>query len=74
MESKLSAELMRSALAAAPDAMLIADATGRIVFANRQMSALFGYSAQELGALLVEDLLPERLQALHRAHRRSFMR
>ena len=74
MESTLSAELMRSALAAAPDAMLIADATGRIVFANRQMSALFGYSAQELGALLVEDLLPERLQALHRAHRRSFTR
>ena len=74
MESTLSAELMRSALASAPDAMLIADATGRIVFANRQMCALFGYSAAQIGALVVEDLLPERHRALHRAHRGSFMR
>lgn len=74
MESKLSAELMRSALASAPDAMLFADAAGRVVFANRQLCSLFGYSAQEIATLGVEDLLPERHRALHRAHRGSFMR
>jgi PAS domain S-box-containing protein len=74
MESKLSAELMRSALAAAPDAMLFADAAGRVVFANRQMCTLFGYSAQEIATLEVEDLLPQRHRAVHRAYRGSFMR
>ncbi len=74
MESKLSAELMRSALASAPDAMVFVDAAGRVVFANRQMCTLFGYSAQEIATLGVEDLLPERHRALHRAHRGSFMR
>ena len=74
MESKLSAELMRSARASAPDAMLFVDAAGRVVFANRQMCSLFGYSAQEIATLGVEDLLPERHRALHRAHRGGFMR
>ena len=74
MESKLSAELMRSALASAPDAMVFVDAAGRVVFANRQMCSLFGYSAQEIATLGVEDLLPERHRALHRAHRGGFMR
>ncbi|MDA8350141.1 MAG: ATP-binding protein [Pseudomonadota bacterium] len=73
MESKLSAELMRSALASAPDAMLFVDAAGRVVFANRQMCSLFGYSAQEIATLGVEDLLPEHHRALHRVQRGSFM-
>ena len=36
-------ELARSALEAAPDAMIIIDDAGIIRFANRQVSALFGY-------------------------------
>jgi PAS domain S-box-containing protein len=36
-------ELARSALDAAPDAMNIIDTSGSIRFANRQVSALFGY-------------------------------
>ncbi|MGA2778739.1 MAG: PAS domain-containing protein, partial [Steroidobacteraceae bacterium] len=36
-------ELARSALDAAPDAMIIVDGSGTIRYANRQLSALFGY-------------------------------
>lgn len=35
-------ELARSALEAAPDAMIIIDASGTIRFTNRQLFALFG--------------------------------
>jgi PAS domain-containing protein len=35
-------ELARSALDAAPDAMVIIDPSGVIRFANRQLSVLFG--------------------------------
>lgn len=74
MQSKLSAGLMHSALESAPDAMLIAEEAGKIVFANRQMITLFGYAPEDVAALSVEDLMPERYGALHRAHRGSFMR
>src|SRR5581483_7870428 len=40
----LSAELVRSVLDSAPDAMIIIDASGSVLFANNQISALFGYS------------------------------
>ena len=74
MEPTLSAQLMRSVLESAPDAMLIVDAHGAILFASRQMSALFGYSGQQTTRLRVEDLLPERSRAAHRAHRERFLR
>src|ERR1700751_822596 len=41
-------ELARSALDAAPDAMIIIDASGVIRFANRQVSALFGYRHDDI--------------------------
>lgn len=63
------AELARSALDAAPDAMIIIDDGGVIRFANRQVSALFGYSCEQIVGQQVERLLPERFRFRHRAHR-----
>ena len=40
----IPSELARSALEAAPDAMIIIDGSGAIRFANRQASSLFGYT------------------------------
>jgi PAS domain S-box-containing protein len=49
-------ELARSALEAAPDAMIIIDASGSIRFVNRQVSALFGYEQDEIIGKSIEHL------------------
>jgi two-component system sensor histidine kinase DevS len=61
-----------SLLEAAPDAMVIASADGEIVFVNDQAGTVFACEPGELIGLQVEGLLPEGLQAVHRAHRTRF--
>ena len=61
-------ELARSALEAAPDAMLIVDASGIIQYANRQVSALFGYRHDEVIGRHLEMLMPARFRSRHAAH------
>jgi len=56
----------------APDAMVIADAQGRIVQVNSQTEALFGYAREEVLNLKVEDLIPQRFRTGHLAHRADF--
>ncbi len=73
MRPALTAELVRSALESAPDAIIIVDSHGSILFANHQVSALFGYSPAEAATLSVENLIPERYRASHRQHRRQFV-
>ncbi len=67
-------ELARSALDAAPDAMIIIDSSGVIHFANRQMSALFGYEHDALIGMHIEQLMPERFRARHVDHRTRYVR
>ena len=69
---RLSAQLARSALDAAPDAMIIIDDSGAIRFANRQASALFGYPHNELITRTVEDLIPERFRDRHPFLRQAY--
>lgn len=59
-------------LEAAADAMLITDQTGRIVLANRQSEALFGYTRAELLELSVENLMPSRFGTEHASNRQRF--
>jgi PAS domain S-box-containing protein len=66
-----SEERFRNLLESAPDAMLVADATGRIELANEGMSRLFGYAREELIGRTIESLMPERFRALHVAKRHS---
>ena len=68
----ISAELVRSVLDSAPDAMIIIDSSGLILFANRQVEALFGHRRQDLLGEPIEKLLPERFRARHVGHRSSF--
>jgi two-component system CheB/CheR fusion protein len=65
-------EKFHALLEAAPDAMVIVDATGRIVLLNRQMRTLFGYAPEELLGKPVEILMPERLRGRHPEHRAGF--
>ncbi|MDE2262692.1 MAG: PAS domain S-box protein, partial [Gammaproteobacteria bacterium] len=65
-------ELARSALDAAPDAMIIIEGTGTVCFANRQVSSLFGYGHEEIIGRPVEQLMPERFHARHVEHREQY--
>ena len=62
----------RSVLDAAPDAMIVIDRTGTIRFANRQVSAVFGYAHEALVGQKVEFLMPERFRARHLSHRHRY--
>ena len=64
--------LARSALDAAPDAMIIIDGSGAIHFVNRQVSSLFGYAHDEIVGRPVELLMPERFHARHVGHREHY--
>jgi PAS domain S-box-containing protein len=55
-----------------PDAILVADAAGRIIRANPQVERFFGYTASELLGHPVELLIPERFRQGHPAHRSHF--
>jgi PAS domain S-box-containing protein len=56
----------------APDAMVVADAAGRVVAANRHSEALLGYARDELVGQPIEMLLPERFRGRHLEHRAAY--
>lgn len=62
----------RQFLESAPDAMVIADASGTIQLANSQAERLFGYAAAELIGQPVELLMPERFRGRHPNHRGDY--
>jgi PAS domain S-box-containing protein len=68
----LPPELAPSALESAPDAIVVVDASGSVVFANRQLTAVFGYDREEVLGQPIERLLPERFRARHIGHRTGF--
>ena len=68
----VSGELARTLLELAPDATVVVDTDGTIVFANAQVEQTFGYRAGEIVGSSVETLLPERFRAAHPTHREQF--
>jgi PAS domain S-box-containing protein len=57
---------------ASPQAIIVADAAGRIVRANRRVEAVFGYLAAELIGQPVEILLPMANRERHVGFRRRY--
>jgi len=57
---------------AIPDALVIVDAAGNILMANRTAYRMFGYDAPALVGLRVENLIPEELRAAHQRHRKTY--
>jgi diguanylate cyclase (GGDEF)-like protein/PAS domain S-box-containing protein len=64
---------LKSVFDASPDALLISDAHGRVVMANRQVTPLLGYTVDELIGQSIDDLVPDRLRATHLAQRAAYI-
>jgi PAS domain S-box-containing protein len=62
----------RGFLEAAPDAVVIVDAGGKIVLVNSQTEKLFGYPRAELLDQTVEILIPDRYRNRHPGHRAGY--
>lgn len=56
-----------------PSGMLIVDRLGKIVFANKLVETLFGYSRHDLVGQSIDRLVPERFQQEHSHHRVGFL-
>lgn len=68
-ELQSSGERFRAVVEAAPNAMLLVDARGRISLANAQAEALFGLSRDVLVGSPVDRLVPESVRLSHEAFR-----
>src|SRR5690606_28182876 len=64
----------RDLLDAAPDAMIVVDAEGRIAIVNTEAEKMFGYTRERLLGAPVEMLMPERYRGRHVQHRSGFSR
>lgn len=67
------AERFRRILEAAPDAIVVVNAAGRIELINAQAESLFGYPREELIGETVEILIPDAMRAQHVHARTAFV-
>lgn len=66
-------ELFRLVVEAAPNAIVVTNASGRIELVNQQAERLFRYPRDELLGRQVEQLIPERFRHHHPTLRGEFM-
>ncbi|MEZ4281275.1 MAG: PAS domain S-box protein [Myxococcota bacterium] len=69
---KRAEQRFRIAVESSPSGMLMVDASGRILLANREVERLFGYSQGELLGESIEVLVPTRHRKAHPGWRSSF--
>jgi PAS domain S-box-containing protein len=72
-EADVDPRLLTALANAAPDALLVVDARGRIEFANRATLQMFGYPPGKLLGLAIESLVPTRYRVRHRVDRSRFV-
>jgi PAS domain S-box-containing protein len=73
LEFEQSSQVFRQLLDAAPDAVVVVNAEGRMLFTNLQAERLFGYPRADLLGKSVDVLVPDQLQAGHVRHRAGFV-
>jgi PAS domain S-box-containing protein len=71
-DAKLVEARYRDLLESTPDAIVMVNVTGRIIFVNSQAEQLFAYPHGTMLGRPVEDLLPERFRGSHHGHRAGF--
>jgi PAS domain S-box-containing protein len=66
--------VFRTLFAAYPDALVVADAGGRIVLANPSAGRLLGYSVEEFTGMGIDELVPDTIRPRHAEYRQAFAR
>lgn len=66
-------EMMRLAVEASPNGIIMANRDGEIVMVNAATEKLFGYSRQELIGSSLEMLVPERFRKQHPEYRKGYI-
>ncbi len=72
-ERREAEDRLRLVVEAAPNAMIMVNAEGRITLVNAQVEAVFRYTRSELIGKPVEILVPERFRHDHPGYRTSFL-
>ena len=67
------ASISQQLLQFSPDALIVVDFQGVILFANATSRALFGYSREQLVGQSIDMLVPERFRFRHGAHMAGFL-
>jgi two-component system, sensor histidine kinase len=68
------ASISQQLLQFSPDALIVVDFQGVILFANATSRALFGYSREQLVGQSIEMLVPDRFRFRHGAHLAGYLR
>jgi PAS domain S-box-containing protein len=68
------AAISQQLLQFSPDALIVVDSQGIILFANATSQALFGHSREQLVGQSIEMLVPERFRIRHGAHLAGYLR
>jgi PAS domain S-box-containing protein len=66
--------LTEAVIEALPDALIVVDATGKIVLFNEKAEFMFGYHRSEMIGQPVEKLVPERVRPAHTHDREVYNR
>lgn len=69
---RLDDVLVRGLAESAPDALVLSDGSGRIVYVNAQAETLFGYARAELLGQPIEVLVPDAVRGTHEALRTRY--
>jgi PAS domain S-box-containing protein len=56
-----------------PEALILVETGGRLVFANREARRMFGYENEPLAGVFLEALIPPEFRAVHERHRRGYL-
>ncbi len=68
------ASITQQLLQFSPDALIVVDSQGVILFANATSRNLFGYSREQLVGQSIDMLVPERFRFRHGAHVAGYLR
>lgn len=72
MESFNHNEILEGMFTDATEGILVSNTEGKIVLSNPKALQMFGYDAETMKTLVIEDLVPSRFLPAHKEHRANY--